>query len=148
MILSDTLAYMGVHPAGSAGADTADMVDVPELTGLGINEANAALRESGLTGLMDGVGQVVVDELPKAGAQMTRGSQVIMYLEQQQTQDATVVEVPGCKRHVDQSRASRLIASCALSLKIEGSGLAGEQTPAAGTRVPVGTQVSVQFRLP
>lgn len=147
MILSDTLAYMGIYPAGSAGTDTADMVDVPELTGLGINEANAALRESGLTGLMDGVGQVVVDQLPKAGAQMTRGSQVIMYLEQQQTQDATDVEVPDVSG-MSIVEASRLIASCALSLKIEGSGLAGEQTPAAGTRVPVGTQVSVQFRLP
>ena len=78
---------------------------------------------------------------------MNAGSQVLLYLEDAYEQDATDVEVPSV---VGKSivEAARLLGSCALKLNIEGSGLAVAQSPPAGERVPVGTEIAVQFELP
>ena len=146
-ILADTLNYLGIYPEGSAGTASAEMVEVPDATGLGAGEAVTLLREAGLDALIDGAGQKVVGQLPSAGAAMVKGSQVLLYLEQEQTQEETDVEVPDVSG-MSIVEASRLLASCALGMRIEGSGLACAQSPAAGERVPVGRDVTVSFALP
>lgn len=146
-ILADTLSYLGIYPEGSAGTASAEMVGVPDATGLSAGEAVKLLREVGLDALIDGAGQRVVGQLPSAGAAMVRGSQVLLYLEQEQTQEETDVEVPDVSG-MSIVEASRLLASCALGMRIEGSGLACAQSPAAGERVPVGRDVTVSFALP
>lgn len=146
-ILADTLNYLGIYPEGSAGTASAEMVEVPDVTGLSAGEAVKLLREAGLDALIDGAGQRVVGQLPSAGAAMVKGSQVLLYLEQEQTQEETDVEVPDVSG-MSIVEASRLLASCALGMRIEGSGLACAQSPAAGERVPVGRDVTVSFALP
>ena len=146
-ILADTLNYLGIYPEGSAGTASAEMVEVPDATGLGAGEAVTLLREAGLDALIDGAGQKVVGQLPSAGAAMVKGSQVLLYLEQEQRQEETDVEVPDVSG-MSIVEASRLLASCALGMRIEGSGLACAQSPAAGERVPVGRDVTVSFALP
>ena len=146
-ILADTLNYLGIYPEGSAGTASAEMVEVPDATGLGASEAVTLLREAGLDALIDGAGQKVVGQLPSAGAAMVKGSQVLLYLEQEQRQEETDVEVPDVSG-MSIVEASRLLASCALGMRIEGSGLACAQSPAAGERVPVGRDVTVSFALP
>lgn len=146
-ILADTLNYLGIYPEGSAGTASAEMVEVPDATGLGASEAVTLLREAGLDALIDGAGQRVVGQLPSTGAAMVKGSQVLLYLEQEQTQEETDVEVPDVSG-MSIVEASRLLASCALGMRIEGSGLACAQSPAAGERVPVGRDVTVSFALP
>ena len=146
-ILADTLNYLGIYPEGSAGTASAEMVEVPDATGLGAGEAVTLLREAGLDALIDGAGQKVVGQLPSAGAAMVKGSQVLLYLEQEQRQEETDVEVPDVSG-MSIVEASRLLASCAHGMRIEGSGLACAQSPAAGERVPVGRDVTVSFALP
>ena len=146
-ILADTLNDLGIYPEGSAGTASAEMVEVPDATGLGAGEAVTLLREAGLDALIDGAGQKVVGQLPSAGAAMVKGSQVLLYLEQEQRQEETDVEVPDVSG-MSIVEASRLLASCALGMRIEGSGLACAQSPAAGERVPVGRDVTVSFALP
>ena len=146
-ILADTLNYLGIYPEGSAGTASAEMVEVPDATGLGAGEAVTLLREAGLDALIDGAGQKVVGQLPSAGAAMVKGSQVLLYLEQEQRQEETDVEVPDVSG-MSIVEASRLLASCALGMRIEGSGLDCAQSPAAGERVPVGRDVTVSFALP
>lgn len=146
-ILADTLNYLGIYPEGSAGTASAEMVEVPDATGLGAGEAVTLLREAGLDALIDGAGQKVVGQLPSAGAAMVKGSQVLLYLEQEQRQEETDVEVPDVSG-MSIVEASRLLASCALGMRIEGSGLACAQSPAAGERVQVGRDVTVSFALP
>lgn len=146
-ILADTLNYLGIYPEGSAGTASAEMVEVPDVTGLSAGEAVKLLREAGLDALIDGAGQRVVGQLPSTGAAMVKGSQVLLYLEQEQTQEETDVEVPDVSG-MSIVEASRLLASCALGMRIEGSGLACAQSPAAGERVPVGRDVTVSFALP
>ena len=146
-ILEDTLAYLGIYPETDAAGQKVESVEVPDVRGLTVGQAAQALREAGLDSLLEGAGDEVVDQLPQAGAQMNAGSQVLLYLEDAYEQDATDVEVPSV---VGKSivEAARLLGSCALKLNIEGSGLAVAQSPPAGERVPVGTEIAVQFELP
>lgn len=146
-IIQETLAYMGIYPEGSAGTQSADMAEVPDVSGMQASQAARALREAGFEGIMDGTGSVVVDQLPKPGAQALRGSQVIIYLENAAGQDATDVEVPDVMG-MSIAEAARLISACALKIELDGSGIACAQQPQAGTRVPVGTGIKVSFSLP
>lgn len=147
MIIADTLNYLGIYPEGSAGTLSAEVAEVPDVCGMPPTDAKRALKEAGLDCMLDGAGSTVVDQLPKAGAQMTVGSQVLLYLEQAKNQDETDVAVPDVTG-MSIVDAARMLSSCALKMNISGSGIAISQFPAAGARLPVGTDVTVEFALP
>ncbi len=143
-VLEKSLAYLGVAP--DTGEPPARQVAVPDVTGLGVDEARRALSEAGLDSVLDGAGGKVIRQLPLGGAQMNAGALVMLYVAGPTVADGAVA-VPDLKG-MPVTDANRLLKSYGLRLQIEGSGLAVSQSPAAGTRVNPTTRVAVRFEPP
>ena len=79
---------------------------------------------------------------------MTEGSLVMLYVEGEAEADennrVAVPDVTG----MSVAEANRLLRSCGLTMRIEGSGVAVSQSPEAHTRVTPTTSVTVTFEPP
>ena len=79
---------------------------------------------------------------------MSEGSLVMLYVEgEAQTDENDRVLVPDVTG-MSVASANRLLRSCGLILRVEGSGVAVSQSPAAHTRVTPTTTVTVAFEPP
>ena len=143
-ILEKALPYLGVAP--DTDEPPAAQVTVPDVTGLGVDEARQALEAAGLDSVLDGAGGQVVRQLPVAGVTMNAGALVMLYVAGPAAEDdsVTVPDVTG----MPVTEANRLLNSYGLELQIEGSGLAVDQSPAAGAAVNPTTRVAVRFEPP
>ena len=145
-ILERSLVYMGVAP--ETNEPPAEQATVPDVTGMEVDAAIHALEDAGFDSVLDGAGRRVKGQLPAAGATMNAGALVMLYVEGRDaaTADApvTVPDVTG----MPVTEANRLLMSYGLELEIEGSGLARNQSPAAGEQVNPTTRVTVRFEPP
>lgn len=145
-ILERSLVYMGVVP--ETDEPPAEQATVPDVTGMEVDAAIHALEDAGFDSVLDGAGRRVKGQLPAAGATMNAGALVMLYVEGRDaaTADApvTVPDVTG----MPVTEANRLLMSYGLELEIEGSGLARNQSPAAGEQVNPTTRVTVRFEPP
>ena len=157
MILKDTLPYLGVEPIFDEETEELNtLVEVPDLMGKELAEGYAILDELGLNYLSESSGTVIKDQLPKPGAKVKINTTVLLYAQQQSTEDSIVeqeeaeegkVLVPDViKRSIRES--NNILVSQGLKLRIEGSGIAIEQNPPAGSQVDLGTEVTVKFAMP
>jgi stage V sporulation protein D (sporulation-specific penicillin-binding protein) len=143
-IIEQSLVYLG-YPKNE-GAEAKEEVEVPNVTGMTVPDAIEALKAVGLDYVLDGSGAYVENQLPAAGAGMTEGSLVMLYVKGA-TLDAEYVNVPDVTG-LSVAEANRLIRSYGLIMTISGSGLAVSQAPAAGEAVVPTTSVTVQFDPP
>jgi len=142
-ILEQSLIYMGIAP--EIEGDAPEMVTVPRLEGLTLEAAAEATRELGLDCVFDGSGGLVRDQLPAAGASMAEGSLIMLYVDNlTELSDNNKVQVPDVTG-LSVLEANRTLRSYGLKMKIQGSGLAVSQSPAAGTAVNPTTAVEVGF---
>lgn len=167
MILEDTLPYLGVEPVfDEETADRNKKVEVPDVIGKELGEAYTLLDERELNYLSGGAGTVVKDQMPKPGAMVTVNTTVLLYLDGEnreipvdpeddsnsdnppETQpEGNRVKVPDVMgKSVRES--NNILVSQGLKLRIDGSGLAREQDPPAGTLVEPGTEIRVKFDMP
>ena len=146
-ILEKTLAYLGVPRKTEKDVNT-QTLSVPDVTGMTVSQARSALKQAGFQSMLDGAGQTVIGQLPQAGAMMSEKSIVMLYAEgQADLSENAYVEVPDVAG-LSISEANRLLQSCGLEMRISGSGVAYEQSPAAGDLVTPTTRVTVLFRTP
>ncbi|MBO5496420.1 MAG: PASTA domain-containing protein, partial [Oscillospiraceae bacterium] len=75
-MLADILPYLGVPPE----TDAADQARMPETVGMSLTDAAGAVRDAGLRYRTIGEGDLVTDQLPKAGCEIAAGTEVILYL--------------------------------------------------------------------
>ena len=54
-------------------------IEMPNVTGLGLEEAKKVLKELGLEIEINGEGEKVIDQLPKKGIQINEGTKVTIY---------------------------------------------------------------------
>ena len=145
-ILERSLNYLGVAP--DLDEPPAASVEVPDVSGMDVARAVEALDAAGLGHALNGVGARVKAQLPAAGAEMSEGSLVMLYVEGAQTaDDGGVARVPDV-RGMSVLEANKLIRSFGLQMRIEGSGLAVSQSPAADEEVHPSTVVTVRFAAP
>lgn len=78
-MMADILPYLGYEPEYTDSELAAADKAVPELTGMSITQAKSALSESGLGCRVIGEGDTVTDQLPRAGAVIAAGSEVLIY---------------------------------------------------------------------
>ncbi len=78
-MMADILPYLGYEPEYTDSELAAADKAVPELTGMSITQAKSALSESGLGCRVIGEGDTVTDQLPRAGAVIAAGSEVLLY---------------------------------------------------------------------
>ncbi len=145
-ILEQTLMYLGIAPEIEGEAPRE--VEVPDVTGLTLSEAEAAVREAGLDFVFDGTGGTVTGQLPAAGAEMTEGSLMMLYVEQLTDLSGNArVAVPDVTG-LSVLEANRLLRSYGLKMEIEGGGLAVSQVPVAGEEIFPTASVAVTFEPP
>ena len=145
-MLEQSLIYLGVAPETDAGP--LEEVPVPDVTGLPVSEAVETLKAAGLNHVLSGTGATVEGQLPAPGAGMAEGSLVMLYVEGEagagENDRVSVPDVTG----MSVVAANRLLRSCGLQMRVEGSGVAVSQSPAAHTRVTPTTTVTVVFAPP
>lgn len=78
-MMADILPYLSYEPEYTDSELAAADKAVPELTGMSITQAKSALSESGLGCRVIGEGDTVTDQLPRAGAVIAAGSEVLIY---------------------------------------------------------------------
>ena len=142
--LERALNYLGVAP-DTDEAPAGDTV-APDVTGLTVEDAKAAVKGAGLDCVLDGAGARVVGQLPAAGATLRQGALMMLYVEGSQPANAPV-RVPDLAG-MTVLEANKLLRSYGLELRVEGSGLAAGQDPAPETEVNPSTVVTARFEPP
>ncbi len=150
-VMADILPYLGVKQ-NYTDADAAGRVIVMEdLTGKSAEEAQKILKEQGLTPVIEGEGETVVSHLPGAGQSIPGDGQVLLYLQTQP--EEKLVMVPDFTG-MDRKQASELAINLRLNILVAGN---QEISPAvtvtaqshrAGTQVPEGTMIRLEFANP
>ncbi len=146
-IIQQTLTYYGIAPKAEDGKQL-QSVEIPNLVGLPVSEAAAALKGANLQYLLSGVGDVVIDQMPAAGVHMTEQSLVMLYVQGEQDSAAElrsgVPDVTG----MSIAEANQMLRAYGLNLLVDGSGVAVSQSPAPGEEVTPTTTVTVKFQTP
>ena len=75
-VMADILPYLEVPSAPGA------CVELPDLKGLTVEQAEKELKKIGLTAVFEGSGAVITDQLPAAGSSVYTGTQVLIYLKE------------------------------------------------------------------
>lgn len=150
-IMAECLPYLGIPPAEKPAEEEEIRLTVPNVVNLPLEEAEAVLEEAGLPYRREGEGTLVVEQIPRAGATVPGGAEVILYLwngeELPSVQETGEVLVPNLQGKTIREVAETL-SDLGLLLKPEGTGLAVAQSPEPLTLVPLGTMVEVKFAPP
>ena len=123
-------------------ADVAAPAPIPNLLGQTAAQAQASLKAAGMQASLLGQGQRVTSQFPPAGAAVTPGSRVLVYLG-----DGGQVEVPNLVG-LTVSQAAVALDKTGLILRVVGDGVVVEQEPKAGTTLPRGAAVAVVAKEP
>lgn len=142
-ILTDTLRYLNIEPKYNETDSQYLKKDiiVPDLSGRDVGDAAKLLDELKLQYNIEGVGNKIIDQIPKQGEKIKEGSLVILYLDGKNTGK---VKVPDLKGKTIRE-ASDILSSYGLRINIKGDGFCVSQDPPAGTEVEPESIISVQF---
>jgi len=150
-VMADILPYLGVErhfPESDAASRSFVMED---LTGLTQKEAEQLLKESTLTAVFSGDGDVVTGQIPAAGRTVPGGSQVIVYLGTEAPEEqVTVPDFAGMTR----SEAENAAHNTGLYILAEGNtdersnAVVTYQSVPAGEAVSPGTTIQLKFTDP
>lgn len=147
-IMEDVLPYLEIEPQYTEEEQKKLDTTVPNLTGMTKAQAEAALQSAGLSVRVVGSGETVTAQIPAYSATVSRSSTVIIYMGQDAPNDmVTVPDLSGLGVSAVKSR----LASAGLYYKSSGTEYASgniaarRQDIAAGTEVPVGTVIDVEF---
>ncbi|MDD2503947.1 MAG: PASTA domain-containing protein, partial [Clostridia bacterium] len=107
------------------------------------------LRDAGLSYLDDQAGTRVIKQMPLPGAEVMVDTTVLLYTgsESGEPKNERQIEVPDVTKKSIRE-ANNILTSEGLRLRIEGTGLAVSQKPAAGTMVEPDTIITVTFQAP
>ncbi len=143
-VLYESLQYLGEVQDDSEASQPA-MVDVPDISGMSIEDAKTALDTAGLRYIADGTGSVESQE-PAAGEAVIKGSVVLLSMdtEHEETDMAGMLIVPDLTG-LSIMQASVELADYDLKLVINGRGTAVSQDTQAGTAVEEGSSITVTF---
>ncbi len=143
-ILADVLPYLGVE----SNAGETEQIVLPDVKGQALWQARQQMEGLGFTVLTDGGdgSAPVTAQMPRAGASLAKGGQLMLYT-QQQPEAETLVCVPDLYG-LSLAEASAMLRRRGLEMELDGSGFAVEQVPAAGEFVSPGTLVKVTFVFP
>jgi len=142
-ILEQSLMYLGIAP--QIDGEVPAQAIVPDVTGMNLADASRAVKDAGLDCVFNGEGGKVVNQLPSAGASMTEGSLMMLYVDNlTDIGDNNKVIIPDVSG-LSVLEANRLLRSYGLKMQMEGSGLAVSQAPAAGEAVYPTASVAVRF---
>ena len=148
-IMSEVLPYLGIEPEYTAeelaGADTT----VPNVVGMTLDDAKTRLSNAGFACTTVGDGATVTDQTPVGGAIVPNNASIILYLGAEKPDTpCTVPNVVG----KSASEANKALTNAGLIMRASGATTSSSgnvhaitQDTAAGSQVPAGTVITVQF---
>lgn len=150
-IMEETLAYLELEPSYTVEELATMETTVPNVVGMTITEANIALENASLKYALDGSGDVVLNQLPKAGVKVNQKSTVMLYTEEEMTNTTTTV--PDLL-NMTVSQAATAISNAKLNINVVGAGsttsneavLSYKQSVEPGSVVEIGTTITVEFK--
>ena len=147
-VMADILPYLGVAQKFSQEDVAGKSVVLPDMTGMTAQEAQKVLEQQGLLGKAIGQEQTVTAQIPAAGETVPGGSEVLLYLGEDPPQEPVVVpDFSG----MDRAQASEAAGALGLYILVAGNTslektvTVAAQSIAAGTQVPVGTTIRLEF---
>ena len=149
-IIEDSMNYLGIEKQYSSMEKPDEKIEIPDVRQLEEDEAREVLSKAGLNVNAVGDGTIIVDQLPKPGIMISKGSTVVIYSEERSDSDmVTVPNLEGCS--VDEAEYSLAISG--LNFEVIGAGhsevkgsYAVRQSVAAGEKVAPATVIGVEFR--
>lgn len=149
LIFDDVLRYMGVEPQYTTDEIQTMDLPVPNVEGLSVSDVSGAFADSGLKYQIVGDGETIVSQIPKGGTALPANSTVVLYTRETNDSDVVVPDVVGCS----VTETNRRITNAGLNIRIsgdaevkDGEAVTSTQSPSAGTLVPKGTVVTVEFK--
>ncbi len=147
-VMEDILPYLGVPRVFSSESAAGQAVILPDLTDATQPEAEARLKELGLTARFAGSGEYVTAQLPAPGESVPGDSQVMVYLGEAAVENQVIVpDFSGMNRQQASDNAGALGLYVLVSGNPEispGITVTAQSIP-AGTQVPQGTTVTLEF---
>ena len=155
LIMGDVLRYLEIPPTvplsrrqGEKGPVVPDPVgEVPQLLNLPVQQARREAEAAGFSLSIVGGGPVVTSQLPPAGTSLTKGATLMAEAGGGDSLPDGLVTVPDVKGKTIREAGSTL-GMMNLRLRALGSGVAVRQNPAAGQKVPAGSDITVEFTAP
>lgn len=143
-MLSEILPSLGI-PSDEESTEDEDLITVPEIRNKTIAESEKILKEAGfevkISTSNDKNSTVVVDQVPKPGVSLSKGS-IIMLYDQDTRTSTTVPDLTGKSKY----QAITELKNANLNISIEGSGTVISQDPPKGSNVDAGTVVKVTLK--
>ena len=147
-VMGDILPYLGVERNFAQDDPAGQSVQLEDLTGLTVKEADKKLKALGLSHQAVGNGETVTGQIPAAGNEVPGGSQILLYFGEPTPTDT--VQVPDFGG-MNRQQAADTAAELGLYILVEGNTSlkstvkASAQSIAPGTQVPRGTTISIEF---
>ncbi|MCD8331135.1 MAG: PASTA domain-containing protein [Oscillospiraceae bacterium] len=149
-LIADILDYMNVSTQYKAEELTGADVTVPNVVGMDMDSAEAALDAKGLTWCTMGSGDEITGQIPSAGSEIPANSQVVLYLGDSET-PTDQVEVPDLTG-LTPDEVQTALNALGLYMRATGSvefytssPKAFSQSVTSGTLVDPGTVIEVYF---
>ena len=145
-MMADILPYLGVEPEYSDSELAAADRTVPDVSGMSLTEARSALTEAGLNCRVIGEGDTVTDQLPRAGAVIASGSEVLLYAGQSPSPvEETMPDLRGLSYEaaIEKLRGLGLYVTAGNGVTDAQSELISGQSIAPGENVEHGTVIEV-----
>jgi stage V sporulation protein D (sporulation-specific penicillin-binding protein) len=152
-IMEASLDYLGIERKYNEKdlEKLEQQINVPDVRGMSIKEARKILGETEIDlkykieGQQDNNDAIIMDQMPKPDASLTKKSIVILYT--YKTQQQIKVKMPDLQNETVSEATDRL-NKAGLNIMVNGSGIVVKQEYPAGSGVEKGTLVEVEFRNP
>ena len=145
-IIEDTLVYMNVPKSTAEDEPQAEMVQVPQVTGLSSEEAAQQLEAKGFNVVIEGMRGNVKVQTPAAGESLEKGSTVVIGLEYaDDANESNAITLPDL---VGKTPVEAYLELQQLGLRVRIQGMGGtiaRQEPEAGAQVFYGNTVTLEL---
>lgn len=148
-VIENTLTYMNVERQYNDSEKALLDVQVPNVSGSDIDEAESTLEENDFSVKIVGDGSTVVSQMPASGQYIPQGGVVVLYTDEEKKKLKT--EVPDFLG-MTISEANYAAINAGINIKVSGNSLsdssltAYRQSSAKGTEIEYGSTVTVYFR--
>ena len=144
--LEEALPYLEIDPIYTTDEQSSRSVTMPDLTGMTLSDAEAALKKLGMTCSSVGSEAAVTDQIPAAGAVVASNTKAVLYLGG--SKPDKLVTVPDL-HNLTLSGARSTLQNMGLYVRVSGGVSEGGQTVtkqdiSPQEQVPYGTVITVE----
>ncbi|OOB78832.1 MAG: hypothetical protein BEN19_08480 [Epulopiscium sp. Nuni2H_MBin003] len=139
-IMKDVLPYLGISPDGVVETENDNLIEVPNFIGTDIYEAINQIHVKEFEYIIQGGGNVIIDQYPNANTKLPKASNITLYLETDSPEN--LIYVPNLVGLTVEQANAKLNAT--LQIEATGDGQIVTQIPKEGTQIDKGSKIIVQ----